>query len=52
MSAVLDSAGYSTSVRYSDGHAWLVVKIDGTWWNTVGQPVGLTGNAVPNSNPN
>ncbi|MNL91360.1 hypothetical protein D3C81_10940 [compost metagenome] len=50
--AVLDSAGFSTSVRYSDGHAWLVVNINGTWWNTGGQPVGLTGNAVPNSAPN
>lgn len=51
-SAVLDSAGFSTSVRYSNGHAWLVVNLGGTWWDCGGAPVGLTGNAVPNSSPN
>lgn len=52
VSAVFDSAGYSTSVRYSDGHGWVVINVGGIWWDVGGAPIGLTGNPVPDSSPN
>ncbi|MBL4930904.1 hypothetical protein [Clostridium paridis] len=51
-SAVFDVSGFSSSVRYASGHAWLVVNVGGTWFSLDGAPVGLNGNAVPHSSPN